>query len=90
MSDVDNSSDSISAVAVKLCPFWDEEPDIWFVHVKQIFTLNLLPAETKPCWLFQYHFLQKLPQELRCELSRLDPLSSYRSSWEPVISTGVT
>lgn len=151
MSDVDDSSDSISTVGVKLCPFWDEEPDLWFVQAEQIFALkkitadatkfahivgalpkdvarsvkdilisppssdrfvalkkrlcasfnpstyksahklvslpavpnekpsrvmermlNLLPADTKPCWLFQYHFLQKLPQELRCELSRLD------------------
>ena len=34
--------------------------------------LNLLPSDTKPCWLFQYHFLQKLPQELRCKSSQLD------------------
>ena len=40
--------------------------------------LNLLPLDTKPCWLFQYHFLQKLSQELRCELSRLD-LQDYIS-----------
>lgn len=157
MSDVDDSSDSLSAVGAKLCPFWDEEPDIWFVQAEQIFALkritadatkfahvvgalpkdvarsvkdilispptsdkysalkkrlcssfnpstyesahklvslqsspsekpsrvmermlNLLPSDTKPCWLFQYHFLQKLPQELRCELSRLD-LKDYIS-----------
>ena len=31
--------------------------------------LRLLPHDTKPCWLFQLMFLQKL---LRCELARLN------------------
>ena len=34
--------------------------------------LGLLPHDTIPCWLFQFIFLQKLPEVLRCKLARLD------------------
>ena len=143
--------DSVSTIGVKLTPFWEDEPRVWFAQAEQVFSLKkittdatkfahiigalsqevaksvkdilimppdsdkycflkerlcssyspsdyesafklfnlpssynekpikimermlgLLPHDTKPCWLFQFMFLQKLPEVLRCELARLD------------------
>ena len=64
MSDEDDAFDSLSAVGAKLCPFWDEEPDIWFVQAEQIFALKKITADAT---MFA-HVVVALPKDVTCSV----------------------
>ena len=65
-----NQSDSISAVTVKLPPFWPDQSDVWFAQAETQYNLrNITLSLTK-----FYHVTTTLPQEIATSV--LDMLRS--------------
>ena len=52
--------DSVSTIRVKLPPFWEDEPRVWFAQAEQVFSLKKITTDATKF----AHIIGALPQEV--------------------------